>query len=165
MGILDGLNDAKVYETGVFLQPDNKYKLRVEKILEKKTRKSGMCWIVETTVLESTCVKDGVGDKRTWLQKMDDAEIAFPAIKQFMYALLGYTWANDKEFIKLHIDPRLSLKDGSGLADQATTDANPFKGRVIGCDTIGTTTKGKGLKFTRHDFYPADTKLGQPVAA
>ena len=164
-GILDGLNDAKVFEQGQFLSPDAHYELQVDKILAKKTRKSGTCFIVEATVLKSTSEKDPVGSKRTWLQKLDPVDVAFPAIKSFMYALLGYNFQGvDKEFCVKNIDPQLTKEDGTGLTDQALSDKQPFKGRKVGVDTVQVKTVGKGLNFTRHNFFPIDAKLGQTSA-
>lgn len=160
MGVLDGLNAAPMFENGQFLTADNRYLLEVQRLLVKNTRKSGMCFIAECTVLQSTCDKDPVGAKRSWLQKLSPADVAFPALKGFMYALLGYDFTGaDKEFCIKNIDPELTKDDGKGIVDVGTSTANPFKGRKIAVDTVGITTVGKGLPFTRHNWQPADTKL------
>lgn len=161
MGILDGLNTAPMFENGQFLTPNNHYELEVQRLLVKNTRKSGMCFIMEGTVLASTCDKDPIGSKRTWIQKLSPADVAFPALKGFMYALLGYDFNGaDKAFCVTNIDPELTKDDDKGIVNVGTSAANPFKGRKIGVDTVGITTVSKGLPFTRHNWLPLDKKLG-----
>ena len=155
MGFFDTIGAAKVFENGVTLQPDNEYKLEVQRMLVKKARKGYNLFILEAKVLTSTSDKDPVGSQRAWIQKLDDADTAEPAMKAYMYALLGYEWSRDKEFLKAQVDPQLTA-----LTEAGVSDANPYKGRQIGVRTVGTTTKGKGLPFTRHDFSACDSKLG-----
>jgi hypothetical protein len=155
VGFFDGIGNAKVFENGVFLQADNEYKLQVDRMLVKKARKGYNLFIMEATVLTSTSDKDPVGSKRSWVQKLDDADTAEPAMKAYMYALLGYSWPQDKDFLKAQVDPQLTK-----LTENGVSEANPFKGRSIGVRTVNTTTKAKCLPFTRHDFYATDSKLG-----
>lgn len=166
MGILDGLNEAKVFETGTFFETPEEhngfsYEVDVERILVKKTRKSGMCFIVETRVTASNSAKDPVGSRRTWLQKLEPSETAFPAVKSFMYALLGYNFAGeDKEFCIKQIDPQLSKPDGTGITDAALSAAQPFAKRHMKLETLGIITVEKKKLFTRHNWQPNDTKVG-----
>lgn len=154
MGFFDTIGSAKVFENGVFLQADGNYKLRVDRMLVKKARKGYNLFILEGDVLETTNDKDPVGSKRSWVQKLDDADIAEPAMKAYMYALLGYSWASDKEFLKAQVDPQLTKLTEAGISD-----VNPFKGRTVGVRTVNTITKAKGQTFIRHDFYATDNKL------
>lgn len=154
-----GLSDAKLFENGVFLQPDHDYKMKVERLLVKKARKGFNAFILEGTILSSTSDKDPVGSKRSWLQKMEPEETAWPAIKGFFYALLGYNYAEDKAFLLANVDPQLNALAKSAIEDSGPKP-QPFKGRTVGVRTTGTITKAAQKPFTRHDFYPTDVKLG-----
>ena len=159
MGIFDGLNTAKLYENGTYLSDDFNGKLRVEKILVKDTRAGFKGFIVECTVTETNNEKDSIGSKRSWFQKMNPAETAWPAIKGFMYAMLGYDYSKDKEFITSTIEPQLDK-----LTDGAISDKQPFTGRIVAVQTQGITTKTNQKHFTRHNFYPADKKVFDKAA-
>jgi hypothetical protein len=159
MDLFEGLSEAKLFENGVFLQPDHDYKIKVDRLLVKKARKGFNAFIMEGTILSSTSDKDPVGAKRSWLQKMEPTETAWPALKGFFYALLGYSFNSDKEFLAANVDPQLKALANSAVQD-AGDKPQPFKGRTIGVRTSGIITKAAQKPFTRHDFYPTDVKLG-----
>lgn len=161
-----GLRNANIFETGQYLAADGRYLLQIEKIILKETRKSGKGFIVECTVVEtSNEEKDPVGAKRSWFQSMKDLDVAFPAIKAFLYAALGYDYSKkeDKEYLKAKVEPIIDT-----VTFQACDETrNPFKGRKVGVETTAKVTKEKKQNFTRHDFFPADSKISfeQPPAA
>lgn len=146
----DGIEDADIFERGKYLNPGFEYGLEVQKILVKDTRKSGKAFIVEFKVLESNDPDTKVGVKRTWFQKMIDKDIAFPAIKEFMAALLGYA-PQDKErwdrFNKL-ISPTLK----AAIKEYENIEDSPLFGTTVWVETSSKLTKEKQQDFTVHDW-------------
>lgn len=153
-----GLRDKNIHENGQYLEAGGRYKLEVQKIILKETRKSGKGFIVECTVLESSNLdKDPVGAKRSWFQSMKDLDVAFPAIKAFLYAVLGYDYGDpkQKEYLKAKVDPVIET-----ITFEACDETkNPFKGRTVGVETTAKITKEKKQNFTRHDFFPTDSRV------
>jgi hypothetical protein len=71
-----GVGQAKVYESGKYLQP-GRYRLKLEKMILKNTQKSGLGWILEFGVLESDDLKNHpIGSSATFFQKMSDKTVA-----------------------------------------------------------------------------------------
>ena len=148
MGVFDGLRNAKVFERGVFISKAGSFKVRVDKILTKDTRKSGNCFIVEQTVLETSCADYPVGSKVTWLQKLTDKDVAFSALKPFFYACLGLRYPEDKVKIEATVDPVLEQ-----LADDAEKNGT-LNGKVLNLQTSMIVTKEKKQNFTVHNWTP-----------
>lgn len=146
--VFSGLSSAKVFERGVYLNPGN-YTLQIENCLVKETRKSGNGFIVEMTVLSA----DGeganpVGSKATWFQSLKDKDVAFGAIKEALYAFLGYDYSTQKEEIAKDIDPNIE-----SLIEEAITK-NALKGSKVGC-TVKMKKTQKGLDFSQHHWSPS----------
>lgn len=151
------MGGAKMFETGIYLQPGGLYEAKVSKLLVKNTRKGKRLFICEMVITKSSNEKDPVGAKRSWTQDMA-ADAAWSSIKGFMYALLGFNWDTDKEYI--------NAKDPTGakiesIAEEAVGDTNPLKDRPFAVQTVGTITKVSKQPFTRHDFTPKSAKLIQ----
>lgn len=149
--IFKGLRDAKVFERGVFLS-EGGYRLRVLKCLLKHTRKSGDAYIVEFEVVKSSNEKHPVGSKATWFQKMTDPDVAFGALKLFMYAMLGFEYPKDKDLLVAEIDPKLEELmaetcveiDGRKVREHGTLDGKLIDVTVALKDTTA------GKKFSNH---------------
>lgn len=167
MGLFTGIEDADLFQRGKFLTPDFVGVLEVKKTLAFQTRKVGMAFIAEFTIIESnkpegtlrTVVKDGeesmvpdafpVGTKCTWFQKLADKDVAFPAIKSFVAALSGYQ-LSDKNKIDEELSPHLA-----DLLDTCTEspEDNQLVGLRVDVITTGVVTKNN-RDFTRHDWDP-----------
>ena len=142
-----GLKDAAVFDRGVPLNRNGKlgdehnYVLEVQKALIKDTMK-GLATIVEFTVVESDSPDDPVGAKRTWFQKMTNKQVAFGAIKEFLYALNG---------VDRHADPEAAKKldlEMESIMDAVESDSEALKGERIGVNTLVIMTQ----KEPRHEF-------------
>jgi hypothetical protein len=161
MGAFAGMREAKMYEKGVFLSPitldngpgnpvsyrDAHFELEIEKCILKDCRGIGLCFIVELRVLASDHKLHTVGDKRTWLQKMTDKDVAFGALKQFAAAATG-TSPSDKEGIK-KLEPEVE-----GLMDAACGEQNILKGSRVKCTVVNKKTKAKNQDFSVHNWEP-----------
>lgn len=145
----DGIENAQVFDRGKYLPPDGKYKLSVVKTLVKNARKAGPSFIAEFIVEESNHPDVPVGDKRSWFQKLVDKDVAFPAIKEFMGALLGVD-RNDKAAWK-ELEGKLK-----GILNEATNfegsnEDHPLHGMKIFVTTWQKQTK-QDRDFTVHDW-------------
>lgn len=175
MGAFSGLRDAKMFERGTplsarklganpahdknqpesdknepFLWAPQTFVLEIEKCLLKKTRKSGMGFIVEMRVLEPSPdpIAHPVGSKRSWFQKMEDADVAFGAIKQFAAAASGVN-PNDKEAVKTQIEPYVE-----DTMEQACDEGkNALKGAKLKAEVAHKRTQ-KNFEFSQHIFEP-----------
>ncbi len=137
----DGMNQAKVYETGEFFEV-GKYDLEVKVCKLKKTYKSGICFLVEFIVIASDNPAVKVGAERTWMQKMDPDTIALPAIKGYLHALC-----------KLGTKAEQDAFDSQAFAKAAIGEANPTKGLKVSVFVVPKTTKA-GKDITVCNFRP-----------
>lgn len=139
-----GLNVAPTFEGGTYLGP-GVFDVQVDRCLLKQTQKSGIGFIAELTVLESSNPDHPVGVQRGWFQKMNTAP-SLPAVKAFLLAVLG-----------IDTDDAAKVADVSGkletLMPRIAGAENILAGwRVhVQCTMIKT---GKGGDFTRHDWEP-----------
>lgn len=150
--IFKGLRNASVFERGVYLKAGGDYLLEIEKCLVKETRKSGYGFIVELKVLESKGPDvNPVGSKATWFQSLRDKNVAFGAIKEFMYAVLGLDLANaaDKKMIEETIDPQIEQ-----MMEEAI-EGGKFNGLQVRVQTSSKLTAAKQVNFTVHTWRPA----------
>ena len=152
MGLWDGIEDAELFERGVYLKPGFIGTVEVERTIVKRTRAIGDAFIVEMRVIETNMPKDEdhpVGQKVSWFQKLADKDIAFPAIKAWAAACAGYKMSQKDE-----IDEDVSpvLKDMMELATDKP-DANDFIGIRLHVETVQIKTKNN-KDFTRHNWDP-----------
>lgn len=148
-GYFQGLQDSKVYERGVFLEPGGTYKLELKKTIVKQTRASGDGFIAEFKVLESNNPKNPAGSDASWFQGLKDKDVAFGAIKEFLYALMGYDVKDkaSREKAKAELDPVIEK-----LVNEAISQ-NVLAGKTISCQTSSKLTKNK-VNFTVHTWSP-----------
>lgn len=139
-----GLKDAKSFESGNFYPP-GVYKVQIENIFLKETRKSGTCLIVELKTLESSNPLAPIGGKGTWLQKMLDKDIAFGAIKDFAIAVLGFDAKTDKEAIEKEVIPQIEQFMTEAVSKQT------LKGQTVALEVTLKDTQ-KGGKFSKHTW-------------
>jgi hypothetical protein len=145
-GAFSGMKNAKTYDTGKYLSP-GLYVVEVTKCLVKDTRASGTSFIAELKIVESNNDDHAVGSSATWFQKMVDKDIAYPAIMEFIMAVMGID-KSDKEREKQFRD------EVEELMDSAVGDENVLAGMHVALETFYKTTKGKGLQFTVHKWTP-----------
>lgn len=159
MGIFSGLGDTEIYEKGYYLTPGGVYDLEVQQMLVKETRKSGLAFIVEFKVLsvegsDQVLEKHPVGSRATWLQKLADKDVAFPAIKECFVALLDVDMRDPeaKEEFNSQIE---DLLDEATDPDVKPED-HPLRGHKVTVETYSKLTKNKGLDFTVHSWRVYD---------
>jgi len=154
--IWDGIQSANIYDRGRFAEPNFSGTVRVSKTIYKQTRAKGVAFIVELDVEESNLEAHPVGSKMSWYQSMNDKDVAFSAVLEWVAACLG--------FEKHHKEDIEQLKTGKNsegklvlieLLDEAITkpDANEFIGTRLRLSTRLRKTK-ENKDFTVYDFAP-----------
>lgn len=174
MSAFKGLGQAQIFGNGKYLEPNGRFKMRLDRIFVFTTRKKETALVAECTVLESASTTSdpnhkvsAPGAKRSWFQKMN-VDAAMPAVKEFSYALLGYDRSADSKLLETSFDPVLeALMEEICNEDPKKFDGRvqPFKGRTIGVETSVKITKERKVEFTRHDWFPTDGKVPTPSAA
>jgi len=148
-GLWDGLNDAEVFETGIyFSNKEGIYDVEIVRCVEKDTQRSGLAFIVETEVLTSTQPEDPAGSRRTWFQSMKNKKIGQGAVAGFLLALFGLENNSSR---KTDFFPFLQR-----LMPRVTGPENVLSGFVIHLETNLIKTREKGEDFTRHNWSPFD---------
>ena len=144
-----GLKDAKMFERGAYLGV-GKFQLEITKVLTKDTRKSGNGFIVEFTVVQTSDEKNHpVGSKATWFQSLLDKDVAWGAIKEWAYAVMGFkNTKEDTDRAKKELDPVIE-----DLCDEAI-DKGALNGKRVNVETHMKKT-GKDKDFTVHTWSPA----------
>lgn len=148
MSRFEGLAEAQNPGTaGAYASP-GEYQIEVTKCLSKDTQNHGWCFIVEGIYLTTNNEDHRAGDRFTWLQKLQNKQIGFSAMKGFFYAALGASLeARDKEK-RDKIDAQLDA-----MADAACGEQNLLKGRKANLEVIQKPTKAGGV-FSRHNWSP-----------
>jgi hypothetical protein len=139
-----GFKQAQTYDQGKYLDP-GQYKAEIVKTLVKDSRGSGTLFIAELRILESNHAEHSPGSKRSWVQKMQDKDIAFPAIKEFAMAVMGVS-KNDTAAVSEFNEQCETLLD-------AAINENLFEGYTVAIECFHKETK-KGNTFTVHQWYP-----------
>lgn len=147
MGIFDGVNTAPVFDKGRKLPDGSDSLVRIDKVVMVKSqqRKGIDMYIVEYIVEESN--KAEVGGRYSWVQYMNDQNVAFPALKQFVLAVFGCV----KERNPAH------YVDVEGKIDQileASISAGYLNGQKVRVTTMQKRTK-ENRDFLAHNFRAA----------
>lgn len=151
MSLFQGIAEAEVFERGNYFEPGGKFRLMVNRILLKDTERSGMGFIVEFKVLESSLPdKHAVGSKGSWFQKMTDKKVALPAIKEFMSALCKVNLNNPEEKEEFNSSIEEILEEATKEYEGEAED-HPFHGMQIDLETWTKKTQ-KDVDFTVHKW-------------
>jgi hypothetical protein len=145
----DGIENAEVFERGSYLPPDGVYYLKVNRTLTKDTQRSGPAFIAEFTVIHSEHDAVTDGQKKSWFQGLKDKNVAFPAILEFMAALLGIDVKDKEAFDDFKGKIKPILKE-AGNYDGPDED-HPLHGETIKVTTWSKETNA-GKDFTVHDW-------------
>lgn len=150
------LKNAEVFGRGQYLKAGFQYKLKFLKMFTLKTRNKGQALIVDFEVMESTCPEIPVGQVRNWYQSLQDEDVAFPSIKEFLLQLFAIDQSNEEEVEKFE-DKMEDLMEE--CADDAFREKDasehPMNGMHIQVTTWEKETQ-KGKPFTVHDWAPWD---------
>lgn len=164
--VLSGLNQAKEFEQGQYFTEPGTYNCEIKRCLLKRSQASGApVFIVELQVKdilisppEEQIIVNGqvqmvtpkgapkVGESRSWVQKLSDTNIAFPALKSFYLAAVAPK--TPEERVKAEAATEAVL-------DQATSEANILAGCVVKVTVIKKTTK-KGQVIFLPTFKAVD---------
>lgn len=139
-----GLGDAKIFESGTYFEV-GEHKIEVEKVLFKKTRKSGDAIIVECKVHASN-VPDAIGARRTWMQTLRDTDIGFSNLLAFLLACSGAKSGTPEE---------KAVRTNAETILSEACDNGALNGTFLHASCVPHTTQ-KGDVITRVRFEPWD---------
>jgi len=109
---------------------------------------SGLMYIVEYEILESTSHEDPPGAPRSWNQKRANEQQGLGSVRAFINAILGITHDQNEQ-----------LRLGA-MVDQlmlySTAAENPFRGYYVHVDNVIKQTVRGGHRFNQHSFSPFD---------
>jgi len=167
INLFAGVRNAKTSERGAFLKP-GKYKVKINRVVNKRTRKNYDAFIVEFSILESQYAKKKAeaiaalggreydpatmelalpsqeGASASWFQSLADIDIGFGSLKSFAAGILG-CGSEDPEFLG-SVERFLS----------EAVNANGLNGAVVPLEVVEIQTK-KGGTFSLHKFGPDET--------
>ncbi len=146
-GLWAGIENANVYENGVYLTPGI-YDLEVVRCISKKTREKGDAFIVEFEVLSTSTSDHPVGSKRTWYQKMVDISVGHGAVAGF---LMGCFDLDNNAARKVDFFPYLG-----SFMPRVDGPENILSGIMVRARCTQITTVKKGQPFTKHDWEGFD---------
>lgn len=134
-----------------YLEPEQKYKLRLTKTYVIETRDKGDAFIAEFDILESTSPNLKPGTKASFYQGMVKKDTAFGSIKGLTYAVLGLDPEKtaDAKKIAEEVDPVIEAE-----LDRAI-ETNHMAGATLGCQTVTRVSKTTGKPYTAHNWLPA----------
>lgn len=202
MSIFEGLNNAPTFERGQYMNPGI-YDVRINRVLAKNTQSSGLATIVEMEIVNSTSRPQDdpkglgrtwnptpVGVHGTWFQGMTNKNVALPAIKSFVYAVLGLRSNDSRVEVLESMIPgsehwptntsRRPISYITNLMDHAIGEGNILAGLCVHLECSMIATQSKREDFTLYNFTPADfaslrlappnleallTKVGVPAGA
>lgn len=147
--IFAGLGNAQITESGSYLPPGFRFKLRVDKCQMVHPRSGIPAFVVDFTVLESNCPDVKVGEVKNWYQKSNDSFLS--AVLEFMAATFGYNVNVPESKAKMETELKPNAEQ---YAEAAVGPAQLMAGRIVAVETRKRDTRGGG-DFTKHTWNPA----------
>lgn len=155
LGLWAGMENANVYENGVYLTPGI-YDLEIIRCIDKMTREKGPAFIAEAEVLSSTNPEHPVGSKRTWYQKMVDLNVGQGAIGGFLFGIFDL---DNVPARKTDFWPYMGR-----FMPRVVGPENVLSGLMVHVRCTQITTVKKGQPFTKHDWEAFDyAGMGLPA--
>jgi hypothetical protein len=111
-----GLANADIPERGQWFESGFDGEVQPRRTLVKQTVSSGTVFIVECEIIASNHEAHLVGQRFSWVQKLDSVQVAMGAIKQFITAAMGFDPTDKVKVAELN--PYYSQLMNSALADQ-----------------------------------------------
>lgn len=150
-GMFRGANGTQMFTSGEYFTEAGEYDVRVVDVVQKNTRKQGMAVIVEFEVIRSSTPGTPVGCKRSWLQAIQNAQVAFPNLLEFV-AVAGFNVDKSRpeavQWVNTQLAPNVEryLEE---LVQSKTIEGRPIVGKVIHVSTSNGVTKGKGIPIIK----------------
>lgn len=143
MGLFGGIKNAKYSDGGVYILP-GVFRLEIQSVIYKKTRKGQDAFIVEVKVLESNNPERMPGSLCTWMVTLDK-EPAMGNIKQFVEVLVP----------GVNFDARTE-QECDDIITNICSQANPLKGHIARAFGTNITTKAN-RPFTKVKWISDET--------
>jgi hypothetical protein len=164
MGIFDRVNEAESTRGGYYFE-EGKYRVRLQRVFKKTTRKGIEMMIIETEILESTNPGRPVGTKPSVLYG-DDKDATAGNIKGFFGVAFAATQClagtpmtpteAEKEFLTADSKDAAAVKAVKERCDEAVGDDNPLAGLELSVEAFPIKTRA-GNDFTKIVWsVPAD---------
>jgi hypothetical protein len=142
---------ATIFDRGSYLDPGH-YRLKMLKMYTIETRNKGFALIVELEVLESSNDNIPVGATKNWYQGLNDKDIGFSAIKEFMMYLLGIRQKNKEEFEQFEAGLEELMEESSDEKWKVEdAEDHPLHGHTILVECFMKKTKSDA-DFTQHKW-------------
>lgn len=156
MGKYAQVNDAKVYKSGQYFEPNHQFLVLVSVVKDQEVRESKLgAFIVETKVLKSTCDSVRPSDGRNWFVNLDKPA-SWGNLKAFGVAATEAVtgeMASENEVTEEVIEHFVSTEQ-------------PLAGTILALATVHSKTQ-KGGDFTKHNWSaptPAQKQEGEKLA-
>lgn len=150
------LRHAKVFSRGSYLKPDGKYLLEIQKVYTISTRSKGSAFIVDFTVLESDHDEVKEGSTKNWFQSMQDEDIAFSAIKEFLLNLYDVDMSDEEEVEEFEEKiVKIMAEAADETWEKKPAEDHPMNGMKICVETWEKITEKNKKPFTVHNWSPA----------
>ncbi len=151
MGHFDGIEKTELFEKGKYLTAGGIYDLEIKKLFVKTTRKKTTAFLAEFTVLavkgsEAAIKEHAIGSHATWFQNIDDTDVAYPALAEFMAGVLDIDLTDPEQKEEF-------MSTLSNTLDEAVGEDQIFQGDKVRVETYSKLTK-KNLDFTVHKWSP-----------
>lgn len=143
------LANATISESGSYLPPNFRGKLRIDKCQIVHPRQGPPAFVVDFTILESNLPDVKVNETRNWYQKHNDSFDS--AVLEFMAGVIGYNMNDPAAKAKMETELKPRAPE---YAEAAVGPAQILKGREVRVETRLKDTRGGG-DFTRHTWSPA----------
>lgn len=150
-GMFRGANGTQMFQSGEYFSEAGEYDVRVVDIVQKNTRKQGPAVIVEFEVIRSSTAGTPVGCKRSWLQAIQNAQVAFPNLLEFV-AVVGFNVDKSNpqavQWVNTQLAPNVErfLEE---LVQSKTIEGRSVIGKVLHVSTSNGVTKGKGIPIIK----------------
>ena len=147
MGLFDGIGNASMSAGGVYFLV-GLYRVEIERVLTKRSRKGADLFIVETTILESNNSDRPEGISCSWIvNRSNDA--ALGNIKKFLAATQGLDPADPDN------EDQINEEVTADVVEFAVSDENPLEGIVLDLEATNIKTRAGG-DFTLHTWSPVE---------
>lgn len=147
MGIFDGINTAPTFEKGKKLPDGGDSLVRIDKVqvIKSQEKKGVDIFVVEYIVEESN--KAEIGGRYSWTQYMDDQNVAWPAIKQFVLAVFSANKERDPQHYR-------EIENRVDQICEAACSSGYLNGQKVRVTTHSKKTKAN-RDFLAHNFRAA----------
>jgi hypothetical protein len=156
MGVFSRIRETKVSGSGQYFEP-GLYRVRIKgtKLVDSQKDAGKQFFIVETTVIESSCEKILPGVDRSQVIPLGET-MSLPNVKAFVAAASGVDPLDEE--VNEKVEAHWSKIAGEAVDFEKICDlfvtTNPLQDEEMSLECIEITTQGKKQPFTKHNWEP-----------